>query len=707
MSRQEIIHDVVLAMAALFVTAAANGIAADDSLDAGGFDSDPQARSDGSSTEATAGTLFYEWINDYPGEEDDLDHCDEDAEGLRDQLEWDYSGYMNDSAWEEDFKISSRGGKEYDFVDQDDFAYFSGHGSKQGDRRTANFSTNHDDEHLRPADCEDGWGDQNLEWVAFNACKIMKDSAYWASCMDGLHLILGWETDSYDVDLGTPFGANMVKDGDSDTALKIKQSWFQAADDSNPEDLIAVVIGETYEMGDDYVWGEGTVGDDPAPDEYHYRWEHTTTSSESSSRQSQAPAQLGDPSLEQIEASTSSGYTVIYDPGLGDSLPAGMDRYPVVPVTVDATYVQAIADAIDTTLGGRMGGATLIGQDRSGNYTMSDVDDYLFVSQATGAATLIDTARWLAAPAASLPSEAQALTDSVQLLTDLGRLPTGYTTQTLWDTGAAVEDDTGIVQGSVENYDIEIGFRRQLASYPVTGPGAKIAVVYGDGGYLERWSEGGWRQVGTPEPISLVPWEDVLAVLTTHGSGGTIDGITIPADTILVNDISVGYYEFDRWTQQQYIEPIYILDATLNPGIAEEDNFTIHMNALRTPPTASIDFPTHGSWFHAGTPISLQASATGGAPPYIYDWWSDVDGPLGSDSWIEILLSVALKDSTVVMHSITVTITDSAGATARQSIAVGVKRFLPSLSTTGLIILAGLLPGAAAVLLARRRQPRR
>jgi hypothetical protein len=74
-------------------------------------------------------------------------------------------------------------------------------------------------------------------------------------------------------------------------------------------------------------------------------------------------------------------------------------------------------------VGPGIGDISLIGQDRIGNFTLSDSPDYLFVGQATGAATLIDTELWLSDPAMNLPDPIQAETIAIQLLSDLGRLP--------------------------------------------------------------------------------------------------------------------------------------------------------------------------------------------------------------------------------------------------------------------------------------------
>lgn len=184
---------------------------------------------------------FYEWINDYPGSDNDLSNCDDDAEGLADELASDWSswGCSNDSAWEEDYKRENKSGKNNDYVDTADLGYFSGHGGRRYDddfdrnHRAAIFGDDdHDDNKLTPGDGYDSWGDQNLEWMCFSACQMLNENtrSYWASAMNGIHLILGWETNMRDVDHGKYFGRALVDSGSNDSAKKVKNAWFWAAD---------------------------------------------------------------------------------------------------------------------------------------------------------------------------------------------------------------------------------------------------------------------------------------------------------------------------------------------------------------------------------------------------------------------------------------------------------------------------------------------
>jgi len=73
------------------------------------------------------------WVNDYPGTENDLDICDDDAEGFYNVLvSKGFTGVWkkgDSEAWESHFEKQSVYGFDYYYVDAIDFVYFSGHGN--------------------------------------------------------------------------------------------------------------------------------------------------------------------------------------------------------------------------------------------------------------------------------------------------------------------------------------------------------------------------------------------------------------------------------------------------------------------------------------------------------------------------------------------------------------------------------------------------
>jgi hypothetical protein len=68
---------------------------------------------------------------------------------------------------------------------------------------------------------------------------------------------------------------------------------------------------------------------------------------------------------------------------------------------------------------------------------------------------------------------------------------------------------------------------------------------------------------------------------------------------------------------------------------------------------ATITSPTNGSTFMRGDAITFNGTATGGTPPYIYNWTSSIDGEIGNN------LSFTISSLSVGMHEITSEAIDS------------------------------------------------
>ncbi|NMX21592.1 hypothetical protein C5S30_03985 [ANME-1 cluster archaeon GoMg4] len=222
-----------------------------------------------------------EWINDYPGTENDRYYMDDSAGGLYNKLGntgWDKRfNYGDSSAWEEDFKDVSNGGTDNIYIDDVDIAMFAGHSTVKDGHVALYFTTLHDDYYLEWFDPE--WGDRDLEWIGLHSCQVLRDAdlSYWACTLNGLHLLCGFKSYAYDTStpMGKKWADRMIDDGWWDVAYTVKQSWWYAADVSQPSGTVVRVMGETLECGDDYIWGQGTVCSDPPVDGTKYYWTHT------------------------------------------------------------------------------------------------------------------------------------------------------------------------------------------------------------------------------------------------------------------------------------------------------------------------------------------------------------------------------------------------------------------------------------------------
>ena len=181
----------------------------------------------------------------------------------------------NYSAWEKDFKDRSKGGIDHEIVDAVAFAYFSGHGSRSGFR----FDTLHDDYELSYEDAL--WGDGALNWLAVDSCQLLNDDdggciLRWGRTFRGLHMILGFATNCYDV---PHRGENLARFADGSYwwvgALPIKDAWFQAAaitEDSTTYSAALIALQPPADPSDDRLPGIGAYSADPITPTTFYLW---------------------------------------------------------------------------------------------------------------------------------------------------------------------------------------------------------------------------------------------------------------------------------------------------------------------------------------------------------------------------------------------------------------------------------------------------
>jgi hypothetical protein len=207
-----------------------------------------------------------------------------------------YSGVMDDeafkrfhwtgtNAWERDFKHNSDHNAMVDNVDE---TFYCGHGNGGG----FTFEGSTDDGKLSYPDprisANGDWGDSDLEYLALLSCQVLKqtyDGLSWASrwgpAFDGLHLLLGFQTNAYDwSDFGKRF-AQYQLGRDGRATLPVRAAWHQAALEEQPSGVQSVVMGV---MGNglisnynDYFWGQGSVGPDVREPDITGYWRLTIT----------------------------------------------------------------------------------------------------------------------------------------------------------------------------------------------------------------------------------------------------------------------------------------------------------------------------------------------------------------------------------------------------------------------------------------------
>ena len=123
------------------------------------------------------------------------------------------------------------------------------------------------------------WGDIDTEWVSFSACLELSNPGEWANTMNGVHLECGYHTTMADSSrFGGIFGDYLTQTDANDVPMQVCQAWFLTADKCLSVKHKQVVIGESYDMFSDYIWGQGYVNPDPVVDNYYSYMSHDSAS---------------------------------------------------------------------------------------------------------------------------------------------------------------------------------------------------------------------------------------------------------------------------------------------------------------------------------------------------------------------------------------------------------------------------------------------
>jgi hypothetical protein len=226
-----------------------------------------------------AGDVGIEWVKKYHGRASDLTNTKAQAQGFYNKVDcYKRFNYGNDSAWDQDFEAPGVGtpstGIDYALVDAVDIVFFSGHGSQNGPFFGV---ADHDDGEAKPTEVR--WGDKDLEWIAFDACRLLSNAptsakSRWKNAFQGLHYILGFKTTCSDEKYRGTYFAKYLNKG-----WRVKDAWIKAcqltegsgthtayirADLYEPTKTGGKVrVTDTYK---DHLWGHGYVSPDPDPE---------------------------------------------------------------------------------------------------------------------------------------------------------------------------------------------------------------------------------------------------------------------------------------------------------------------------------------------------------------------------------------------------------------------------------------------------------
>lgn len=549
--------------------------------------------------------------------------------------------YGNKWAWEEDWKVSWRGGTENTYVDSVDLAYFSGHGGWAWDGYYWRWlvgpvfgvgGRNHDDQYLVPGDARRAYGDKDLEWVAFSACSTLNNTSrrYWAASMNGLHLLLGFKTTMYDVNQGHHF-AWRVRWG-----WTVPQAWFAATDITQPQSgRVARVLANEY----CHFWDRwGSVCADSYDWDYWW-WDH---------RAGSEPALLIEPADLSYQMPVFNVATATPSDDMFDRLGNAFGFSPTVPAVLDdETQVYRLSeDNLDLTV------------DQQGMFYFADLDKLWVpltdtVSFAANALTTNDI-RHIADSFLStnqlMPLDAsfyEVVSDTISSAT-VEEVPASYitalgSTQTYSDVHETISSTVATVNQVI--YSRHLVFTPTAGSpitFSVQGPGARLK-VYVDAVGDVVGAMGGWRaidDIGVLDTVSILTPTQMVSLYQQLGDVLNLAPTPLRSDVVTVTRTTVGYYEQPLGLDQSSLTPVYILDLDLadtDSGEIDASTAFIPAAASMLPPLAEITSVTEEiPMVTPGQIITLTAadasqplSALGygenlnfvlGQGPYTYTW---------------------------------------------------------------------------------------
>jgi hypothetical protein len=634
-----------------------------------------------------------EWINDFPGTVDDRSHWDESCDGLYYQLlDEGWTGrfrWTDWAAWERDFKDESRGGAEDSVADTVDIAMVCTHGAGTWDSfwnkslSSVYFGSTVGDHHLVPGDAYQAYGDQDLEWLAFDSCSVLGggpspyyNRGYWAATMNGLHLLLGFRNTMY-----------VYAPGDGDRwahymlgfkwlgiwwrpPYKVTQAWFEAVDDVQPGGVCARVLAEESYFFNDYLHGRGTVYADHVDGDYTYQ-DHCSCTP--------PPLQIEEQRLAQIET---------------------MPVYQITERQVDEDYVLGVASAFRMAGGveGDDGYYYMVNSSEGMTYTLQ-VDrasgGYKYRNQSALWATPIETP--------TLPLGDEAVRIGNEFFTGDGKdLPgaayrTGETLTQVEEqvevtklnpaAGILAEEEIGRTPINVSlsfgrvipaqvGVRTEVGIQQADQDISVVGPGARAKMYLGDLGDI-LGVQGGSRDIAaTGQSVTIMDAEKAWDLFLADP---TIAVAEIPwvADEISKTAQTLAYYEYPHAQSQKELIPVWVFTAdfySAGTPLAEDVLVYVPAAAEYLPPEVSIAAPTAGSRFRAGESVTLSGSVVQyGSPPFSYAWSSSQDGPLGNGASLTVPLSGAIKGGEVISQTISLKVTDANGQRGMASVQVSVQ----------------------------------
>lgn len=664
-----------------------------------------------------------EWITDWPGTADDRPNWYYSANNLYNELlnrGWiGRFNWGNTNAWERDFKPAGGPYGGNGDIDTVDLALIGTHGTSAYDPRwnrnlsAVYFSSNNDNWYLSPGEAYRYYGSNDLEWLAFDSCSVLRDDSmwYWHETFNGLHLMLGFANTMYVVYPGDGgvWADQMRYKGWWHPAKTVTQAWFSAVSNQQPHGVLARVLAEELNNYNDYIWGEGYVSPDYANNGGYWYWDHWSGTPDPLQLIAAAPTSL--PVYTVITRTVNMTYTARIGQAFGLTDTNNIHQDGSTFYMVDAPFpsptstLQSNASVTPTKL--------LQVDMASGGYFFQNLDE-LWTNPEMPRALPPSGARATSVADGFLHQNGESLPGYFSqyslIVTPTSQLE-GAATGLLTTTTSIANSIAASTPTSPTNYAID--YARVLdvggQQLSIVGPGSRLNVFIGDNNQVIGL-QGGWRDV-MPATANLgvqstaavtVPiktagqaWADFIAnphiALAQPPEANLYVTETKPLPTL-------AYYEQSSIISQTKLIPVWVFVADLYTStaasqvqvqstqavtalVASDVSLYIPASAAAAAaPQATILSPAPGTTIMPGQSLTLTGTVSGGQSPLTFQWSSSVDGALGTGPTLTIPgLHSDVHNSQAQPNTVYLLVTDANGqqSTATVDVTVYLQMYLP------------------------------
>jgi hypothetical protein len=621
-----------------------------------------------------------EWITDWPGTDDDRANWYYSANYLyNDLLSRGWIGrfnWGNTNAWEKDFK-PPYAPPDHGLMDSVDLGMIGTHGTTAYDAKwkqtlsAVYFSSNNDDWFLSPGEAYRYYGTNDLEWLIFDSCSVLRDNSmwYWHQTFNGLHLMLGFANTMYVVYPGDGgvFADRARYKGWWHPARTVTQAWFSAVSDQQPHGVLARVLAEELNNYNDYLWGEGYVSPDYPNDTAFWYWDHWSGTPDPLPLIGAAPTSL--PVYQVVPRMVDQNYVKNIGMAFGLMDDTKIHQEGSKFYMVDVAAVPPTCQDTDTSqymCDGSVVPSKFLEVNASGGFFFQKLDELWTKPEMTrmlpanDAAALSAANLFIRSNAKLLPGNWFSSGGSFALQgTPTIRLEGATSGPALGQALAAGPPD------KQTNYAVDYG--RSVAAagqqLSIVGPGSRYNVYIGNNSAIVGF-QGGWRDVVQPlltnpggqslgaTTVSIKTaaqaWNDFLAnpdIALAKPPLGQYNTTGKPLPTL-------AYYEQASDVPQKELIPVWVFVADVYTTAAQAlkqdplgatqlvaSDVYVYVPAASADtalPQASITSPAAGTKLLSGQSLNLTGTASGGTLPYTFQWSSSVDGTLGTGPTVAV-----------------------------------------------------------------------